>query len=134
MLCKLKMIYSAIDPDNEKKYQKMLDIVCGRPMYLEQIYYEDEDICKLLNVSFQNIELEWFTKYKTDVIYNVLMTDIHPTNLEYLQIMHNLFDNNYANLEEIIPTFEGEYEAQYDEEYEDEEEEEKVEVAESNEE
>ena len=134
MLCKLKMIYSAIDPDNERKYQKMLDIVCGRPMYLEQIYYEDEDICKLLNVSFQNIELEWFTKYKTDVIYNVLMTDVHPTNSEYLQIMHNIFDNNYANLEDIIPTFEGEYEAQYDEEYEDEEEEEKVEVAESNEE
>lgn len=124
MLCKLKMIYSAIDPDNERKYQKLLDVVCGRPMYLEQIYYEDEDICKLLNVSFQNIELEWFTKYKTDVIYNVLMTDVHPSDAEYLQIMHDLFDTKYANLEEVIPTFEGEYEAQYEEEYEDEEEEE----------
>ena len=48
--------------------------------------------------------------------------------------MYDLFDNKYANLEEIIPTFEGEYEAQYDEEYMDEEENEETEVMEHNEE
>lgn len=37
---------------------------------------------------------------------------------------YDIFDTKYANLEEVIPIFEGEYEAQYEEEYEDEEEEE----------
>lgn len=56
--------------------------------------------------------------------------DLKKAQVFSLDYRYNIFDNNYANLEEIIPTFEGEYEAQY----EDEEEEEKLEAIESNEE
>ena len=107
MACKLNMIYKSIDPDNSKKYDRMLDIICSRPMYIQQIYYEDEDICKILDLSFDNIEKEWFINYKEDIIYKVLMTDVHPSNSEYLEIMHDIFNSKYKDLKDIIPKPEG---------------------------
>lgn len=107
MVCKLNMIYNSIDPDNAKKYDRMLDIICARPMYIQQIYYEDEDICKLLDLSFENIEKDWFTQYKEDIIYKVLMSDVHPSDEEYLEIMYDIFNSKYKDLEDIIPKPEG---------------------------
>ena len=107
MVCKLNMIYNSIDPDNAEKYNRMLDIICSRPMYIQQIYYEDEDICKLLDLSFENIEKDWFIQYKEDIIYKVLMSDVHPSDEEYLEIMYDIFNSKYKDLEDIIPRPEG---------------------------
>ena len=76
-------------------------------MYIQQIYYEDEDICKLLDLSFENIEKDWFTQYKEDIIYKVLMSDVHPSDEEYLEIMYDIFNSKYKDLEGIIPKPEG---------------------------
>ena len=89
LLNTLSKIYKILDPENEKKYTFMVDLVCARPFYNDQVLYEDSDIEKIIGKSLGD-KLE---DYKTLLVKTVLMMDNHPSDDGYLEVMRDLAKN-----------------------------------------
>ena len=103
MLQKLKMIYSALDPDNSEKYNKLLWLVCSRPFDKKQLLYDDLNILRILDLKIdytdenELIKPEWLEDYKQRLVEVILYQDRHPDENKYLSLMRQLYKDEFAN-------------------------------------
>lgn len=97
MYNRLTKLYTCLDKNLENKCQLIIDSICSRPYFKNQIKYNDEDLLKIGSLNKENINNKTLDIAKEYLIKSIINCDKHPDDEEYINLIREALEYSMIN-------------------------------------